>query len=184
MPFDDTDEQERSQAMWAEFLAQLPPEFGGDPEKFLAAYHAVLVKEKSLQVYRDFYHQKYLPWQRTFDQASYQECLASLEPAQPIAPEPELVPAEPPTLPSLPRPETTAALAVPEDPAAPEETWLWADLEAEDAPDEAEEVLAPPDPEEPDTAGPEVALPLEEPPPLAAHEEHRVEPNKGTQSFT
>jgi hypothetical protein len=78
MTFDwDDDAQERGQALMAEFIAQIPPEFHGDPEAMLAAYNAILAKERELQVYRDFYHNEYLPWQRGFDFKSYEEYVQS-----------------------------------------------------------------------------------------------------------
>jgi hypothetical protein len=113
----DDDRQEQSQAMWAEFLAQIPSEFNGDPEKFLEAYNTVLAKERDLKVYRDFYHNEYLPWQRGFDFKSYEEYVQSRDQAH--APQGQRPDPVPPTLaPSL----------LPGTRGTDDDTWDVADL--------------------------------------------------------
>jgi len=174
--FDDEHEGERREAMWAEFLAQMPPEFHGDVEQFTASYYAILAKEKELKVYHDFYHNKFLPWQRTFDHQGYQEYLESRQ--QVTTPEPETVPVEPPLLPSSAQTaevlEPTAATemtAATEETLPREEVWSWGDLE-DVQPDEDEVMIVP-------NVGEEEAEPPEAEAPMVPPDHGELEPVSG-----
>lgn len=107
MPFDDDDDQfgelnadaARNQVIFEDFLEQL----GVDPDEMLATFHTNVAKVRDLQPYRDFYHERYEPWQRGFDRASYQAFIQSrqqptVQQGERIAPAPKTSPVEPPLL--------------------------------------------------------------------------------------
>jgi hypothetical protein len=60
---------------WNSFAQQLPEEYRSNPTDFIKAYHET-------SKYKDFYHNEYEPWQRTFDAKGYQGYLQARQTGQ------------------------------------------------------------------------------------------------------
>lgn len=163
MPVDwnDDDQVASQQEQWEAILAQLPEVYQRHPGRLLEEMRATSEQLDGLRAW----HGQYQHWKDTFDWESYEAYLQSRAPAPPMDPEP--MPAEPPLVPSPPRPGTDAPPAQETRPAEVE-VWSWSDLDDEE-PDADEGILTSHARETLAPVTGDVPPSVEETPPIVAH---------------